>query len=470
MKKRLLIVFYIFLVVGVSAQTASEGEVLFNNKQFAKARIVYEALLKKKPNDALNNYRLARCCYELNDYETAIKHFELSGPKYPLKNLYLGELYFNTYRFELAVQAYQTYLSTLKPDDKAIKDLEVALKKSELGAKLLNRVEDIAIVDSMLVNKKDFLKYYQLSSEAGSLKQTVIKQNQKQIVDKIEYTTERGDRKFFSDSVAGKMNLFSAIRLLDAWGTSAPLSKTINTSANENYPFLMLDGITLYFASDGENSLGGYDIMITRYSPVSKDYLTPENVGFPFNSTANDYMLAIDEQRGLGWFATDRNQSSDKVMIYKFIPNKEVRIVKVTDNDSLRYLAGLKVYRKGKLRMNDQINTQGTEPVESVDNDLYEIVINDSTIYKHVTDFKSPEALNKFKEWKKLSFELKSAKQLIDQKREQYVNVSDDAQRTKLTQEIVQLESKISLLEKNISAKLTEISNEELKYLNKTLK
>ena len=83
------------------AQSASEAESLFNSKQYAKAKTMYEALLKKKPNDALNNYRLARCCYELNQYEDAVKYFERSGNRYTLKDLYLGEAYFHTYRFDL---------------------------------------------------------------------------------------------------------------------------------------------------------------------------------------------------------------------------------------------------------------------------------------------------------------------------------------------------------------------------------
>ena len=50
------------------AQSATEAETLFNNKQYSKAKTIYDLLLKKKPNDALNNYRFARCCYELKDY------------------------------------------------------------------------------------------------------------------------------------------------------------------------------------------------------------------------------------------------------------------------------------------------------------------------------------------------------------------------------------------------------------------
>lgn len=56
------------------------------------------------------------------------------------------------------------------------------------------------------------------------------------------------------------MQLYSRIRLLDGWSEPEPLT-SLNEQGNVNYPFLMSDGITLYYASDGEGSLGGYDIL-----------------------------------------------------------------------------------------------------------------------------------------------------------------------------------------------------------------
>ena len=83
---KLLIVIFLstFIFSELPAQSAAEGENLFNSRQYAKAKSVYGALLKRNPKDALNNYRYARCCYELKEYETAITHFELSGTRYPL--------------------------------------------------------------------------------------------------------------------------------------------------------------------------------------------------------------------------------------------------------------------------------------------------------------------------------------------------------------------------------------------------
>jgi len=77
MIKRFVLLSIIILSPYLLAQSTSEAESLFNSRQYLKAKVVYETLLKKKPNDALYNYRMARCCYELKYYESAIQHFEL---------------------------------------------------------------------------------------------------------------------------------------------------------------------------------------------------------------------------------------------------------------------------------------------------------------------------------------------------------------------------------------------------------
>ena len=94
---------------------------------------------------------------------------------------------------------------------------------------------------------------------------------------------------------------------------------------NLNYPFMLSDGQTLYFAAKNEESLGGYDIYMTRYDNDERKYLAPENLGMPFNSPANDYLLVIDEFNNLGGFASDRNQPADSVCLYTFIPNESRR-------------------------------------------------------------------------------------------------------------------------------------------------
>ena len=71
-----------------------------------------------------------------------------------------------------------------------------------------------------------------------------------------------------------------------------PLSANINTDKNENYPFVPADGITIYFASEGHESLGGYDISC-RFNTYQRLFATPK-CRMPF-IPVQDYCLIIDE-------------------------------------------------------------------------------------------------------------------------------------------------------------------------------
>lgn len=459
-----LIFFFTLLTFSGLARKADDGKQLFNSKKYSKAKIVYETLLKQRPNDPIYNYRYAYCCYELKEFESAIPHFEMAGTKFPDRDFLLAESYFNTYRFEQSVAAYQNYIATLKPDDKKQHEYDHKIKKAELAARLLTKIDDIAIVDSVIVNKNDFLKFYKFSSELGKLKQELLKIAGKKSMDKITFTTQREDRICFSDTVHGQMNILNSYKLLDTWSNPTSISSVINSSANENYPFILLDGITMYFASDGSNSIGGYDIFVTRFTPATNSYLAPENVGFPFNSTANDYMMVIDEQHNLGWFSTDRNQPSGKVAIFTFVPNPIKSIVRSEDEEYVRQVAQLKIYRKAHININDSIvaSEKTTPKLEK----QIEFVINDSVVYTHLNQFKFPEATTLWRDLNGAKDTLLQNFKKLEEFRTQYANQEMDAMRLSLSNSILKLEKETIEIEKKIELIKLELRNKENSYLS----
>jgi hypothetical protein len=389
----------------------------------------------------------------------------MAGTKFPARDLYLGELYFNSYRFDESVIAYQNFITTLKDDDPKLADYQQFVKRSEQAARLLTKVEDIAVVDSVVVNKNDFLRFYKYSNELGTLSQELLKTNTRKSIDKIKYTTQRGDRIFYSDSIHGQLDIFTSFKLLDGWSAPVSISEIVNTSANENYPFLLLDGVTIYFASDGENSIGGYDLFVTRYNSTTASYLTPENIGMPFNSPYNDYMMVIDEQRKLGWFATDRYQTAGKVVIYTFVPNETKIIIRSEDKEYIRKAAQMKSYRKQTKVLTDNSITTDVRLANSEKS--IEFVVNDTLVYTHINQFKSVEALKIWTEWEKLSLDLKKNSAELDDLRLQYTHNENTEVRSKLSKRIIELEKLNPELERLMYNKLMQVRNLEAKYLQK---
>lgn len=85
-------------------------------------------------------------------------------------------------------------------------------------------------------------------------------------------------------------------------------------------PFVMQDGETVYFSARRDDSLGGYDIYMTRRDGEGGFY-EPTNLGMPYNSPANEYLFAIDETARIGWWITDRDAEPDSVRVLIFVPN-----------------------------------------------------------------------------------------------------------------------------------------------------
>lgn len=201
---------------------------------------------------------------------------------------------------------------TVKKKDKK----EVVVEDPRI-AQMLASTQQIMFIDSMVVGKRDFLRRIPLSNDAGLAEQN----------DSLgQFTNELRDHRLTvsyskKDSAC---HIFQCDYIANTWTT--PIRAKGISDASANFPFLMPDGITLYFAQKGENSIGGYDLFVTRYDAESGAFLKAENLGMPFSSTANDYFYAIDEATNLGYFVTDRNQPAGKVCIYVFVPNKTRKI------------------------------------------------------------------------------------------------------------------------------------------------
>ncbi len=462
--KSTLVLMILFSALHAFSQSASQAERLFNSAKYSSALKIYTQLVEKNPNNNLNQYRLARCYYELKNYPKAIDHFLLSGTKYPLIPYYLGLSYFENYQFEEASNRLKNYLSTLdslKPDYHKVVE---KIKKAEIATPLMNRVEKLFILDSVICSKNDFLKYYHYSAMAGKLKQKLIK-SKNTYKDQISYHTQRNDRHIFSEEINGKMDILTSFQLLNDWSDPVSISNNINTGANENYPFLMPDGATFYFATDGQESIGGYDIMITKYTAALKDFLKPENVGFPFNSFANDYMMVVDESKGVGWFASDRGQKPGKLIIYQFEITSKREFFTDADSVDLVDFAKLKKYfRSEKL---SQVGTNEHPVMDTliVDED-WNLMINDTLVYHNESQFKSSKALKLFDEWYKLNQNLQNKNEQLVLLRQKYMVAENEGAKRELKPQILDLEVQVVVLKRELSNKELEIRNEEIKSLN----
>ncbi len=118
----------------------------------------------------------------------------------------------------------------------------------------------------------------------------------------------------------GGMDIWYSLRGSDGrWGRPVNPGKIINTSGDEFSPFIYFNGRTLYFSSNGRESFGGHDIYVTTMNRDST-WTTPENLGPPVNTPADETGLVIESSGRRAYFSSIRNREMGKDIYYLDLP------------------------------------------------------------------------------------------------------------------------------------------------------
>lgn len=324
--------------MAASADTVEDARAMIRSGENHRALAVLDSIIKIQPKNADVEMARGECLVAMNNDADAIVAFNNAVRKGSNDaQLSLAEIAVRQYRVDDAddyIDAYRSYIQ--KNRRKKLTDMsgDIDAQLSKTRA-MLDRVEKITVIDSIIVDDWQFFEAYRLSPESGSIHSIeVLPMGFHYSLPTSVYTTEDGRRMIWAaQDSADNFILRASDRLVgDSWDAPASIGNHLGNGGDANYPFLMPDGITLYYASDGEGTLGGYDIFVSRLG--SDGFLQPQNIGMPYNSPYDDYLLAIDEMTGVGWWATDRNRIEGKVTIYLFIPS-DMRINVDIDDPTL---------------------------------------------------------------------------------------------------------------------------------------
>ncbi len=372
--------------------------------------------------------------------------------------------------FESVLEDIEARRKKAKRKRKTLPELDAIEKECKHKLNMLKSTDRVLIIDSMVVDKQDFLSAYDYDKEVGS-----IKMRDNGVT--TEFITERGNMSYRAEYVKND----SLLRLVSSYIENGQYVEThilkgFTMDGDANYPFMMSDGMTFYFAARGdEDGLGNYDLYATRYDSDSDQFYTPENMGFPYNSYANDYMLVIDETCNIGWFASDRYQPEGKVCVYMFVPNNSRMPFDYenTDPTLVKQSAMLRPIKTTWTEDNKQERVEARQRLSlaklretnSVRNKEFELVINDLYTYYRYADFKSEEARNLCRQWVKDLAGMQRMETELNAKRETY-SKSSQQEKARMKSALLQLEQEY---EKNVvDTKEMEkrVRNTEIQFLN----
>jgi len=118
----------------------------------------------------------------------------------------------------------------------------------------------------------------------------------------------------------GGQDIYSSRRLPDgSWASPKLLDSNVNTIYNEVNPYFAPDGKTFYFASQGHNSMGGYDLFYCTFNEDSGSFSPATNVGYPVNTSIDDMTISLSKSMRYGYIASLREGGFGDLDLYRVV-------------------------------------------------------------------------------------------------------------------------------------------------------
>ena len=414
----------------IIAITKKDVQSLIENRNYTQAIVSLRSLMKQSAfaKDADCNKWMGQSLCLTGNYveslpylEFAVRQNKKSGAQW-----YLAISLQHLYDFEGALEAVDAYRPVLNsPFWIARADsLESEIRQ---GQRAMEHVQDVVVVDSLLVPRSSFFSYYRLGAESGRILNGE---------DGLFFENQAGDYRIYSIDD----ELYQCHMVQGEWEELDPMPGLGSCDYQLIDPFMRSDGETIYFASDSLPGMGGLDIFKTKYNAEEGRYYQPERLGMPFNSPFDDYMLAIDETHQVGWWATERKQDPENVIIYLFLLDDDPQYLDEATVSRARIDNIAETRRDGvdyAALIASIMNAEQQAVVESVAN----IIINDSKRYTQKDQFASSAALSAYENSCDLKEQLDEISVQLDALRKEFSG-QKNSNRSHLRSQILSLEER----------------------------
>lgn len=140
----------------------------------------------------------------------------------------------------------------------------------------------------------------------------------------------------------GKRDIYKCVKLPnDEWSRALNIGTQVNTIYDEDAPFLTADGKTLYFASKGHNSMGGFDIYYSKLGD-DNEWGAPMNMGYPLNTVDDDVFFVPMADGRRAYYSSEKDGGYGLKDIYL------VDMPDITNETQLAVLKGFIITQEGE--------------------------------------------------------------------------------------------------------------------------
>lgn len=319
------------------------GSVLKNNNHYQEALTEFNLYLQSNPNDGRAK-NAVKSCNEIKAWQSLPKEYEavnlteINTPKsefspvvYDSKLVFVSEQNPDIVNYEQYDFTGQPYLNIFVSDLK--NEVPVSSKKP-FSKKINSNYHDGPVCFNKEQNtlyftrityvehkNKDFVNRAKLyvSNKNGKSwsKPKPFEYNSDEYSVAHPSLSDDGNYLFFSSDMKGGfggMDIWVCKKNAAGWDKPVNLGPDINTSGNEEFPYMRKDGL-LFFASDGLPGFGGYDIFSCKQ--IAGKWILNRNEGLGINSFADDFGIFFTDNNK-GYVSSDRDGSVGSDDIYKF--------------------------------------------------------------------------------------------------------------------------------------------------------
>lgn len=449
-KKVIACGFLLFLGTLTNSVVAQEATLqgatdLFEKGCFHESASAFSKLIQKSERDVRLNFLYGASLTESNqNIAEAVKRLKFAQINGGGVNVmfYQGRAAQLNYEFELAMDFYSKFLKTGK-DKVLLSRATTYLTQCQASVHLSAKIFEIKVMGSKKTNLDNLLSLYHPSKDVGSLMPNSSFFDTGVTPNELLFRTERGDQVYYSSaSVTGTQDLYKMEKLIDGWSNPQAINE-LNSDKNNRTPFLMVDGLTLYFASDREGGMGGLDIYKASYDAEKRQFSEPINLGVPFNSPFDDYLFVADEFKGSAWFASNRNTQTDSIEVFQILWDGSVIRNFAYDKEEIRAAARLTPSPDLASHPANDSHAFTSDKRIAHKAELFRFVINDTLTYTDWDHFRNQQAREEYEKGFELFLKKDSLNSQMAELRKTFASTSSEEKRNQTVNNILKMENEV---------------------------
>jgi hypothetical protein len=373
----------------------------------------------------------------------------------PEQLLHEAERAYRAYQFDAAKTALNKYIAAHQRRTQSLPDSVAMLQEQIARAeRMYGAADELHVVDSTLVSMTRLAEL--LPQGAGRF--LVAAQLPEELRARLASPTSEGDSlhpespsfPFVGFADALRRNCLIPEGRALAWFAPAGRSwerqgvgvKTLEADVPLRAPFLLEDGMTLFFARRLPSGLGGYDLYMTRLTEQGNSFFEATLLGMPYNSPYNDYLLAYHESEGWGILVSDRFAPAGQVHLYRFTGRPA--FLSAREGGQTAELSEEEAFRRASLSgvlFESQADSVQQVTQREVKAELT-FHLQGSVVYHRWADFKTEEGRRTFAEAQALNETLAGEVTRLGQLRSRW-SKADASTRGELRSEILLLEATV---------------------------